>query len=424
MTITATRPRAVERRHAGALPWVLGVGLVLRLALLARDGHAFDMSVYASWSHTLASRPWSDFYAVAQGPDHLPGDVVLHGILARGYEWFGGTAGSAGYVLLVRLVAIGADLLCAALLAALLAPRLGRRAPWVAAGYLLCPASWLISAGWGQWDAVGLAIVLAALVVLTRRPDGWWAGVALLAWAVLVKPQLALVAGPAVVGLVLANPLVTVPTSRSVLRRAVACLAVGLTTAALLCSPFAVGLPAFGARWSLAERVRFAADRFDAMTLGAANVWSFASTPGAPDAARIGPLSAQTTGSLLVLGVVLLGGFGWWRRRQSPLVASLAWGATNLLAFYLLATRCHERYLLPALVLGVALAALDRGYRTGAVAVGVVLSVVIARCLFSLRLGSAEPWVDRVLAVVLLGALASWLTASLSAPTSRRPPAA
>lgn len=192
-TVTSTAPpRPALRPRRPRLRWLLGLAVLVRLALLRRPGHAFDLGTYASWGATLAHRPWSEFYAVAQGPDHLPGDVLLHGLLARGYEFLGGTTGSAGYVLAVRLVAIGADLACAALLVVLLAPRLGRRARLVALGYLLCPASWLISAGWGQWDAVGVSLLLGALVVLTRRPDHWWVGIALLTWAVLVKPQLAL----------------------------------------------------------------------------------------------------------------------------------------------------------------------------------------------------------------------------------------
>lgn len=400
--LVVTAPAASAPRNAPRQLALLGLAVLVRIALLRRPGHAFDLGIYASWGATLAHRPWSEFYAVAQGPDHLPGDLLLHGLLARGDEFLGGTAGSGGYVLLVRLVAIGADLLCAALLGALLAPRLGGRARFVALGYLLCPASWLISAGWGQWDAVGVSLLLGALVVLTRRPDRWWVGIALLTWAVLVKPQLALAAGPAVLGLVLADPLVTTPTPRAVTRRAVGCLAVGLATVWVLCSPFAVGLPALGDRWSLLERVSFAHNRFDAMTLGAPNVWSAMPQPWASDASRVGPVSAATLGTALLVAVCAAGALPAWRRRSDLLVAVLGWSTTNVLAFYVLATRCHERYLFPALVVGIGLAALDRRARRAAAVAAVALSVVIARSLFDVDLGRP---VDLLLAGALLATL-------------------
>ena len=64
----------------------------------------------------------------------------------------------------------------------------GRRAGLLAAAlYLFIPVTWYDSALWGQVDAVGTLVVLAAIVALVEGLDATALGLAML--AVLVKPQ-------------------------------------------------------------------------------------------------------------------------------------------------------------------------------------------------------------------------------------------
>ena len=176
------------RRHAPLLV-LLCLGLALRVVLawvvFPNAGYASDLGQFREWATALAANGPGRFYETVSSGNYPPGYLYV--------LWLLGAVGGTG---LLKLPAILADLGIAALLYALASRwRPGRTGLVAAALFLFLPVSWYDSALWGQVDAVGTMVVLAALLLLV---DGWSeAALVTAVLAVLVKPQYAIGLGPA-----------------------------------------------------------------------------------------------------------------------------------------------------------------------------------------------------------------------------------
>ena len=198
--VTAAR-RGGRARGGGVRggPWpavgVLGSALALRLVLayvaFPGQGLAGDLNLFANWATTLARVGPGGFYAAAGSANYPPGYMYvlwLVGIAGNAVSGMFGVSSDQAVGLLLKLPAIGADIAIGGLL--WWAGRRwlnGRVGVLAAALYLFLPVTWYDSALWGQVDAVGTLVMLAALLLLV---EGWSEpAAALAAFAVLVKPQ-------------------------------------------------------------------------------------------------------------------------------------------------------------------------------------------------------------------------------------------
>ncbi len=257
--------------------------------------------------------------------------------------------------------AIVADFVTAAGCAALVA-RLGRAAAarWVYAVMLFLPPLWWDSVIWGQTDTILLApAVWMIWALLARR---WILAGVLLGVAAAMKPQ-AILFLPAWGLAVLA------------LRprwKPVAALGVGVATTMLIALPFTVHS---GWAWFRASYWENLTSTYaNLTTLKAFNVWyvDLLITLSDDATSRLMGVSRDGWGKAMLLAA-LLAGLGWavwrWRGREGGLVL---YTVASLLAFMMLPTQVHERYLVLVLpFLGVA-AFVWRGLAPGFVILSVV----------------------------------------------------
>jgi hypothetical protein len=358
---TAKQP--TNQRVLGAL--LLG-GLLIRLAIAPWiRGSRHDVEVMLSWAGSLINHPLSRFYAVAETPDHLPGDLwflwgIAHIFSALGGENLDGVLFRA---MLKTLPAI-ADVIVGLMLYVIVRRLRDHRAALLtAAFYLFNPASIFLTAVWGQWDALSMAMVLFATWLFLERGDRWLWGIPLLAWVLMIKPQLALL-----IPLLLLIPFRDTLDRQKAWKPAIGFLAprfalavvAAIATIGLIGLPFRVGLPGVPARWSLLDRMDYAINFWQYTTMGASNFWMI----------PIGSLKRQSDVSSEFLG---LSAHGWgnllfavlyafilitvWRRwvAKSPAPA-LFWGmlATSF-AVFMVPTRVHERYIFPTFVFAILL---------------------------------------------------------------------
>ncbi|MFM2105678.1 MAG: hypothetical protein RL338_710 [Chloroflexota bacterium] len=373
----------------GILP-LLALGLALRLIILAvapGSGFAVDLDAFRFWAADLARNGPFGFYERGFFADYTPGYLYLLwlvgviGGLLRGPE-------VAALGDLIKLPAILADVAVAWLIRSL-AIELGatnRRALAAAALFLLFPVSWFDSALWGQVDSVGVVFLLLGVRSI-------WRGNAPAAavWATLaavVKPQLGIlvpILAAWVIGRLLAE--------RRTAALAVATARDGSAPAPVVSNPIrAIGFPILAAAATataasapfgltllgLFGQVASAAAGYPYASVNAYNPWALATVDGrgvvadgtwvrdAPGLAlepylAFGPVPAVVVGTvLLLIAIVAIGAVVVRRPTRGTVIAALA---VLAIAFFVVPTRVHERYLFPFIPLALILAARSDRWR-------------------------------------------------------------
>jgi dolichyl-phosphate-mannose--protein O-mannosyl transferase len=386
----------IRRPDAGTiLTTLLVLGLVLRAFIAAvylpRSGLANDIGAFAAWGIRLASVGPGAFYEAGYFSDYPPGYLyVLWGLGSIGTALtpLVGQNATGG---LVKIPGIFADLGVAWLLFVIcrrwggelldrtrihVSPEtLGLLAAGV---YLFNPGTIFVSSVWGQIDSVGTLVVLATIYALAR---GWIEVAALGAVvALLVKFQFAfLVPIVAIVGLrrhLLGHSSDPELDGRRDPLRVLTSLAVGIGALTVLMLPFGMVLyaplaggdphgllgilPAADPNRSLIGKFFEAANTYQGLTVNAFHLWrnpwsglgdTFQRGDDISTAVVVGSvaLNWQQVGALLFAVVALLALVLVARRDdlRGILLASLLLAV----AFFVLPTRVHERYLFPALAL-------------------------------------------------------------------------
>ncbi|MCU0479132.1 MAG: hypothetical protein MUE92_10405, partial [Chloroflexi bacterium] len=363
---------------------LLALGLALRLiiayVLLPGSGFGVDLGSFSAWAIELARNgPWG-LYDRPIFVDYTPGYLYILWGLGLVSETFGIAIDS-----LLKLPAIIADLALALAIFAL-AAELGasrRGAIAAAAVFLLVPVTWFDSAVWAQVDSVGtLFLVLAVRELWRGRSER---AAILTTIAAIIKPQFGILIPLAAV-VIIRRHWVERPEDGSRLGggpiRIVTTTIAGLVTATLVCLPFGlaiVPLPfaGIGLEDSLLGQIIQTAGGYPYVTVNAYNPWALVTMDGAGLASagtwiRDAPNPANPAdpyytlfgipgvvigGTLIAAAIVALMVVLW--RRHDDRRALLVALAVMAIAFFVLPTRVHERYLYPFFALGAILLALQ-----------------------------------------------------------------
>ncbi len=349
---------------------LLALGLVLRLiiayAVLPGSGFKVDVGSFNGWAVELARNGPFGIYGRGIFIDYTPGYLYVLWGLGLVAQLLGGPGAAPGDLL--KLPAILADLGLAVAVFQLAADLGARRraALGAAALVLFVPVTWFDSAIWSQVDSVGTLVLLLAVRELWRGRDERAA--LLTTVAAIIKPQFGILIPLAAV-LILRRNLVTRPPGHGP-RRVLTTTLVGLVTAQLLCAPF--GLTIVG----LLHQIVDTAAGYPWLTVNAFNPWALVSQAGAGlalngtwirDATQAGAdggpgflvfgIPAIVVGTALLLGMIgFLAAVIWRRDDRRTFLAALA---VLAIAFFVLPTRVHERYLFPFFALGAVLVAVS-----------------------------------------------------------------
>jgi hypothetical protein len=415
------------RRHTGFLAVAAaGLGLRLALAYLVYPGQGLetDLGFFLSWTRTLTEVGPGAFYASAASanyPPVYPAILWVVGLVAHPLAAITGSSLDHAIVDLLKVPSITADLLIALLLYRAGSRWASQRVGVIAAAlYLFIPVTWYDSALWGQVDAVGTLVMLGALLLLV---EGWpEAAAAVGALSLLVKPQDAIVL--AVIAPVLvrrhllragSGPVPVLGRRMAAVDRALGGLLreqgpVRLGTSAVAAGlafilpllPFDIirfapaslsDVPVIGHVAGAISLVLSLGSQFSVLTVNAFNAWALVgpsplasimgTTGGAwtPDAlVVVAGLPAWLFSAILLAAATLLVLVGLLRR--DGWVPILGGFALLALAFYLIPTRVHERYLFPffapAALLAATAAARVAGYGAVGILNGINIHAVLA----------------------------------------------
>jgi 4-amino-4-deoxy-L-arabinose transferase-like glycosyltransferase/Gpi18-like mannosyltransferase len=383
--------RSFERSlpfSAGTLLLAILVGGLLLRAFIAavlvpKSGFGVDIGDFTAWAQQMAGSGPGAFYRAGVLSDYPPGYMYILwvlGLIGRAFQPLVGINITGG---LVKIPGILADAGTAWLLFVFarrfLGTRMGdasaERIGLVAATvYLFNPGVIFDSSVWGQVDSVGTFAVIGSLYLLAR---GWTEAAAVGAvLCLLLKYQFAwMIPIVAVVGIkrhVFGRSSDPDQDGRRDLLRVLTSLAAGLGSLVLLIFPYglAVFSPGADPSTSLIGQFLKAASTYTGLSINAFNLWmnpwSALATPRDPGgltpslywgddrtiAFVIGSVGVtwQLVGTLFFVAAALF--VAWLLVRRDDAVGLLIAALVVAVAFFVLPTRVHERYLFPALAIG------------------------------------------------------------------------
>ncbi|MDQ2992487.1 MAG: phospholipid carrier-dependent glycosyltransferase, partial [Candidatus Eremiobacteraeota bacterium] len=354
---------------------ILIVGLIARLFFIGSDGFHNDVQAFQSWSLTLAEHGYSQFYAKAGFADYPPGYFYILSVIGWLWEAFF-KHGDPNYTILrvlVKAPAVVADLLVGVLLFKLVRRFADER--WALGAsvlYVLNPVVILISAMWGQVDAIAGGMALLTLYLLLRSDDEterapWFIGGAwvLFGYSLLIKPQAAIL-----IPLFLAFAFVDVAKREMRLKATAIGVASSLVLTLFLTLPFHPTWNPVDAFVWLWNKYAFGFNEYPVSSVNAFNLWGIKQAFWQPDSLPIFfvPQALWSWGLLLAAAALIL-----WRYVQTRTAqAFLESGTLLLLAFFILASRMHERYIFDGLLFTIAAITFGRRYLWAAIVFTVV----------------------------------------------------
>jgi hypothetical protein len=416
------------RDAAAAILLVLALGLAFRIILaqaLPGSGFGVDLNAFRFWATNLATEGPFGFYQRPFFHDYTPGYLyVLWGVGVVG-RLLGGIGD------LIKVPAMIADIVLAGLVWSM-ARELGagRRAAIVGGAIVVAnPITWFDSVVWGQVDSVGVVFLLLGLRELWR--DRTERAAVFTVVAAIVKPQLGILV-PLVAAVTIRRALWPeggfgrdpapgepgADEGRTTMRwerrisgpaRILTTGLAGLLTALVLSAGFGLSI------LDLAKQVGTAAATYPYLTVNAYNPWALLEldgrgvaasrewicdvvippSPSGPvcgEAFMFGPLPAVAVGTtllLLVVGAVVLA-----VARRPDRRTILVGLAVLALAFFVVPTRVHERYLFPFFAVAAILAAVSVRWRLAYVVLSIATLANMYAVLTTLYRGNPriEDW--------------------------------
>lgn len=310
------------------------IAFIIRILISTFPSFEYDESAYRIWSARLVEKGPTQFYSTEFFTNNPLGGLytfwfmgLLKSIFLPDLSFF-----SKNFDLLLKLPANIADIISALLIFTLIKKRLGQK--WAMAGFLmyaLNPALIFNSSVWGQYDGLStlFLIISSFLISIKKVPE-----VAALSFAtaLVIKPQTIFFA-PAFVFLVL---LTTKPL------KWFSSLLIFLITILVLYLPFFPTNPVYG----LFYVNRNSADLFNCTTCFAFNFWGIFGN-WQNDLQNFISIPLVFWGVMLLLAtlvpILFLKPFALRFKPQYFYLTS----AISIMAFFMLLTRMHERYLFP-----------------------------------------------------------------------------
>jgi len=331
-----------EKEHESAESWIivaiLLLGLLLRLPFAAREFRTTsDVETYRRWARTIRQQGLETIYA-GTDVDYPPLILYLLGGAAKveaQLPFREPAAADRALTALIKLPAIIADILTAAVILRALRGQKPAIRVLACASYTFHPAIWYVSAHWGQTDSIYTLFLVASMVALERgRLPFAWA-----AYTLALGTKLQSIA---------VTPLILVVTwKRHGLRGLAGGLVASVITGTILLTPWWFT----GHLGDVLRPYITLPDQSPRLVVSAYNLWyllrlgrvHLVSSAGQPG---VLPFSYQTLGILMFWAfVVLVAGLMLSRRRTSLFVAA----AVLSLGLFMLLTQMHERYMFPVL---------------------------------------------------------------------------
>jgi Gpi18-like mannosyltransferase len=357
----------LERRSASLLDLALLIlaGFLLRCCFLSNPGHVLDMQTFGQWALAAADNPWNRAYE-ATNMNYPPGALLIFEAIGRAYRAL--VAGDPDHFFLrwaIKIPNILFDCIGGGVIYGI-ARRFTdhRNALFASALFLFNPAIIFDSSVWGMNDTITAVIALAAVWCLLsgRRIAAW----TLLAFAALNKPPVVVLAP-----LFALEAFVTVGREQWKDRAVDVCG--GVLTALLV--GWIVAYPFYTDHRFLAVYQRMwswyviGSSLYPYTSANAFNIHALYGDFFRPDTVPVLGLQLKYWADLTFIATAAFICRRYARLRDDRALAESCF--LMLLAFFLLLTEMHERYLIYAIAFVPVLTAFDDRYRWATIALTV-----------------------------------------------------
>ena len=337
-----TGGRMDRRQSMMQLAGMMAAALAVRIALaFTVRGYGVDMGCFGAWAGKMAYGGPANFYEEGYFCDYPPAYMLVLGLLGGISSLLGIPFGTMGGEIILKTVPIVCDLLLAGAVFVAADRAAGRKSALGAAELILLSPAFIIAGScWGQIDSV-LAVMLAVMLLFAREGK-WQSAIPVFALSVLAKPQAGLLA-----------PLGVAALARDVIKdkqaRKPAGLGIlfGLLVTAAIVLPFSVNQ---ASPFWIVDKYIETLSSYDYATLSTGNLmfllggnWT-ANTKALAFGLTYGQIGMALMALSFAFGIfVYLRGEG----RERLFLAS----AVTMQLVFVLGSKMHERYILPALAL-------------------------------------------------------------------------
>jgi dolichyl-phosphate-mannose-protein mannosyltransferase len=334
-------------------------GIAARLLFVADPGHVVDLQTFGQWALGAADNPWDRAYEITDA-NYPPGALLFFELIGRGYRALG-LNDPVSLRIALKLPNVAFDAIGGGILFAIAARFVdARKALLAAAVYDLNPAIIYDSSLWGQNDSITTVTTLAAMwYILARRRVAAWI---ILAFAVLNKPPVIVLAPLfALEALALRDP----NARRQALIATVAGIACSLLCGYVVALPFYSDHSFIGVYERMLSWYAVGSSLYPYTSANGFNVYALFGDFFKPDGVTVVfmPLKDWADVAFVLIAMLILWQYARLRDGRAFLEACFL----TMLAFFLVLTEMHERYLIYAVTFIPALAALDRRYLWSAI---------------------------------------------------------
>ncbi|MGL6041188.1 MAG: phospholipid carrier-dependent glycosyltransferase [Deefgea sp.] len=303
-------------------------------------GYTQDVGTFSAWAIDMYSRGFAGFYQPGYFADYPPGYITVLWLVGAISNWFGIHYGTPGFLVLLKMPAMLADIAGAFFFLSLARHNITERALALLAAllWLFNPLAIVTSAFWGQVDSIFTLMLAASFLMLERRRIILAAS--LYALAVLFKPQ-ALLVGP--IALIALFSLRDIPLQLKALGAAIG-------TFILLSLPFTMSREPL---WIFSLYGGTLAS-YNYLTLNAFNLYALLGQNWVANETLFLGLQVSTWAWILTLsalGAVVYGIIAA-NQRENHAGRYLFGAFAIFVLFFVLGPKMHERYLFPAAFIG------------------------------------------------------------------------
>ncbi len=317
------------------LTLLLMFALILRLIIApVSKGFEGDVNTFKAWAQMAASKGLANFYSPDVFADYPPGYIYVLYLIGKIQMLFSIGVDSKAMLLLIKLPAIAADIICTFLIYKIARKKTGFKvALALSAVYALNPAVIVNSASWGQVD--GFFTLFILLMVYYTFEEKLLAASLVFTLAVLVKPQ----------ALIFAPLLIFAFIQKKNLKLLLYSGGCSILLFIIMILPFS---PKQNIFW-IVDKYIATLSSYPYASVNAFNLFAFTGGNWVSETKTLLLFDYKTWGFLFILFTVLFSAYVFFRSKHPAKLLYIS--VYIIVSVFVLSSKMHERYMFPAIIL-------------------------------------------------------------------------